>query len=359
MNENSIFAVKFTNMKKMEKRGFPIKSIIASCAVVVALLIILTIRDVTQKEQVYQRDAGVIWTTDYHITYKSNNNLNDSIQNILKTADKSISPFNKKSLITKINDNTSDVVDEYFMRLYNASVKINKISGGVFDPTVSPLVNAWGFGYKSGELPDSVAIDSLMEFVGINKTSLNGNRLTKNDARISFNFSAIAKGMGSDEVGRMLERNGVENYMVEIGGEIALRGVNDRGSKWRISVDMPIESSDSVIHNSAIVMELSNCGIATSGNYRNYKIVNGHKVAHTINPTTGYPEISNLLSATIVAPDCMTADAYATTCMVLGVERSIALLNTRKELAGMLIYADKNGKMIKWESPRFTKLVLK
>ncbi|MEG0560354.1 MAG: FAD:protein FMN transferase [Muribaculaceae bacterium] len=325
-----------------------------------AAIISYFVMNKSSKEEIQmQCNSGVVWTTEYNIKYMCDRDLGDSIIKVFNALDVSISPFNSNSIISKINDNKLNKVDEYFIRLYKASKAINKESEGAFDPTVSPLVNAWGFGYKSGNMPDSSAVDSMRKFVGINKTSLKGDIITKEDSRTSFNFSAIAKGMASDEVGRMLERNGVKNYMVEIGGEIALRGINDRGSKWHISVDMPAESHDSVIHNSALLISLSDCGVATSGNYRNYKVVDGHKVAHTINPTTGYPEITNLLSATIIAPDCMTADAYATTCMVMGVERSKILLNSHKELAGMLIIADKDGKITKWKSSRFEKLVVK
>ena len=189
------------------------------------------------------------------------------------------------------------------------------------------------------------------------KTDKKGNVLIKSDDRITFNFSAIAKGMGCDEVGKMLERNGVTDYIVEIGGEITAKGHNPKGQKWRISIDKPINANDTVIHHSAGIVEITNCGIATSGNYRNYHTDSaGNKVAHTINPRTGMPEQSDVLSATVIAPDCMTADAYATTFMVLGLEKSKKLLDKHPEISAMLITSDNGNSFKIWESDNFPKM---
>ena len=300
-------------------------------------------------------NSGVVWSTEYHIKYFGTEDLSDSISAVLRKVELSVSPFNKASRITAVNNNETDRLDEYLVRLYNKSCEINAESGGAFDPTVSPVINAWGFGYENGMQPTKAVIDSLLDFVGIRKTKLNGNRLIKSDSRISFNFSAIAKGMGSDEVGAMLRRNGITDYMVEIGGEIVVAGKNPQGEKWRISVDKPIESVDSVVHSSADVISVSGCAIATSGNYRNFKIdKNGRRYAHTIDPSTGYPRQSDVLSATVIAGDCMTADAYATTLMVLGMERSKRLLASHPELSAMLITADSDGSGFRvWRSGNF------
>lgn len=305
----------------------------------------------------YRYCEGIVWTTEYHITYESDKDLTDSVQVALMSVDNSLSPFNKKSLVTRINNNLTNKADLMFKDVYNASLRISRETSGAFDPTCAPLVNAWGFGYKNGSLPDSIQIDSILQFVGIEKTTLSSeDKVLKVDKRTSFDFSAIAKGYGCDEVGRMFERNGVKNYMVEIGGEIALRGNNNRGEAWHISVDKPIEDNDSVIHQSSLVILLHDGGIATSGNYRNYKIVDGKKVAHTINPKKGYPEISNLLSATIVAPSCMEADAYATACMVMGLDRSTKLFKENNNIGVYLIYADGNGDYKEWKNSPFKKL---
>lgn len=297
------------------------------------------------------------WNTEYNIKYCHHTNLSDSIISVLREVELSVSPFNKKSRITAINENRSDTLDGYLSRLYDKSVEINRESGGAFDPTVSPLVNLWGFGYEKTGKANRQAVDSILMFVGIDKTRKEGIRIVKSDGRTTFNFSAIAKGMGCDEVGKMLERNGVTDYIVEIGGEITAKGHNPKGQKWRISIDKPINANDTVIHHSAGIVEITNCGIATSGNYRNYHTDSaGNKVAHTINPRTGMPEQSDVLSATVIAPDCMTADAYATTFMVLGLEKSKKLLDKHPEISAMLITSDNGNSFKIWESGNFPKM---
>ena len=202
-------------------------------------------------------------------------------------------------------------------------------------------------------MPTDSQIDSMLQFVGITKTRLDGNRLIKQDQRTSFNFSAIAKGYGCDEIGRMLERNGVTDYLVEVGGEIVARGNNPQGEKWHVSIDKPIISDGEIHHESAEIITITNRAIATSGNYRNYKTDSlGNRYAHIISPDNGRPAKSDILSATVIAPDCMTADAYATTLMVLGFEKSKQLLARHPELAAMLI-TSANGKFLLWHTPNY------
>lgn len=330
------------------------RAIILAIIGVIGIIAVFTIKPERER---WINNSGIIWNTEYNIKYCHHTNLSDSIISVLRKVELSVSPFNKKSRITAINENRSDTLDVYLSRLYDKSVEINRESGGAFDPTVSPLVNLWGFGYKKTDKPSQQAIDSILAFVGINKTDKKGNVLIKSDDRITFNFSAIAKGMGCDEVGKMLERNGVTDYIVEIGGEITAKGHNPKGQKWRISIDKPINANDTVIHHSAGIIEITDCGIATSGNYRNYHTDSaGNKVAHTINPHTGMPEQSDVLSATVIAPDCMTADAYATTFMVLGLEKSKKLLDKHPEISAMLITSDNGNSFKIWESDNFPKM---
>ena len=269
----------------------------------------------------WHKPAGIVWNTEYHITYLGTTDLSDSINATFRRVELSVSPFNKASLITAVNDNRTDRLDSALITLYNTSKAINSDSHGAFDPTLSPLINAWGFGFKSGTMPTDRQIDSMLQFVGITKTRLDGNRLIKQDQRTSFNFSAIAKGYGCDEIGRMLERNGVTDYLVEVGGEIVARGNNPQGEKWHVSIDKPILSD-------------------------------GERYAHIISPDNGRPAKSDILSATVIAPDCMTADAYATTLMVLGFEKSKQLLARHPELAAMLI-TSANGKFLLWHTPNY------
>lgn len=330
------------------------KAIILAIIGIIGIIVVFTIKPERKR---WINNSGITWNTEYNIKYCHHTNLSDSIITVLREVELSVSPFNKKSRITAINENRSDTLDGYLSRLYDKSVEINRESGGAFDPTVSPLVNLWGFGYEKAEKANRQAVDSILMFVGIDKTRKEGIRIVKSDGRTTFNFSAIAKGMGCDEVGKMLERNGVTDYIVEIGGEITAKGHNPKGQKWRISIDKPINANDTVIHHSAGIVEITNCGIATSGNYRNYHTDSaGNKVAHTINPRTGMPEQSDVLSATVIAPDCMTADAYATTFMVLGLEKSKKLLDKHPEISAMLITSDNGNSFKIWESGNFPKM---
>ena len=256
------------------------KAIILAIIGIIGIIVVFTIKPERKR---WINNSGITWNTEYNIKYCHHTNLSDSIISVLREMELSVSPFNKKSRITAINENRSDTLDGYLSRLYDKSVEINRESGGAFDPTVSPLVNLWGFGYEKTGKANRQAVDSILMFVGIDKTRKEGIRIVKSDGRTTFNFSAIAKGMGCDEVGKMLERNGVTDYIVEIGGEITAKGHNPKGQKWRISIDKPINANDTVIHHSAGIVEITNCGIATSGNYRNYHTDSaGNKVAHTI-----------------------------------------------------------------------------
>ena len=305
-----------------------------------------------QNSDEYKKESGVVWNTTYNIVYESKTELTDSILNALRSVDSSVSAFNDSSVVSRINRNEISEVDSHFKRLYEMSCEINKASGGAFDPTISPLVNAWGFGYESQGEGKEVDVDSLMQFVGLKSTQLQGDSLIKTDRRTTFNFSAIAKGYGCDEIGKMFDMNGVEHYMVEIGGEIALSGVNPRGGLWRISIDRPILDNENVIHESQMIIAVSNCGVATSGNYRNYKELNGKRIAHTIDPKTGNPIQTDVVSATIIASTCAEADAYATASMVVGSEAAKQMILANK-LKGLLIMADGNV----WKSKEFELLI--
>ena len=290
---------------------------------------------------------GVVWTTDYHITYEANRDLGDSIQLIFNKLDMSVSPYNKASLISAINGNTSSLVDAYLKRLIDASRIVNRESDGAFDPTVMPLVNAWGFGYKSGQMPTRAQLDSILAFVGLDKVALHGDSLSKQDPRVMLDFSSIAKGMACDEIGRMLA-------LVEIGGEVMASGVNKRGTAWQVSVDMPTDEQDGVSHESAMTLALDSGAVATSGNYRKWRNEGGNKISHIIDPKTGDSRAGTLLSVTVIAPDCMTADAWATACMVMGQQAVKETMEHRNDLGVMTIAADTvTGNLIVWSNAPF------
>ena len=242
-------------------------------------------------------------------------------------------------------------------RLLTASREIWRESGGAFDPTVMPLVNAWGFGYKSGTLPSRAQLDSLLLFVGMDKVTLHGDTLLKSDPRVMLDFSSIAKGMACDEIGRMLARNGAENWLVEIGGEVMASGVNNHGKPWHVSVDMPSDD-EANSHESALVLTLDSGAVATSGNYRKWRIEEGNKLSHIIDPHTGDSRTGTLLSVTVIANDCMTADAWATACMVMGEENVKNMMGKRNDLGVMTISADTvSGSLVVWSNAPFAKRV--
>lgn len=319
-------------------------------AIIVFLIAFVVVFCLRRAQGRYRTMSGVVWTTEYHITYKSNACLDDSVQAVFEKIDNSASKYNAGSLLSRINRNETDTPDAILLKLYKISEVVNRVTGGAYDPTVSPLANVWGFGLQTGIKPDSSAIDSIMAFVGLGKTSVEGKKLIKSDSRITFDFNSIAKGFACDEVGRMLTRNGVENYIVEIGGEVVARGQSQRGDVWRVSVDRPLESPDTVIHESAFVISLSDGGVASSGNYRNFRVVDGHKVGHIIDPHTGYPGTTDLLSVTVVAADCANADAYATGFMVLGFENARKIAEAMDSIGVSLTRVEADGKIKVWEN---------
>ena len=323
--------------------------IIVLATLAVALVMMFCARD---RKKFFSHE-GVVWTTDYHITYEAARDLNDSIQLILSNMDMSVSPYNKASLITALNEGTMNRTDAYIKRLLEASFVIHRESGGAFDPTVMPLVNAWGFGYKNGQLPTRAQIDSILLFVGMDKVKLQGDTIVKGDPRLMLDFSSIAKGLACDEIGRMLARNGAVNWLVEIGGEVAASGVNSRGTPWQVSVDMP-DSNGNESHESALTLALDSGAVATSGNYRKWRMEGGNKLSHIIDPHTGNSQVGTLLSVTVIASDCMTADAWATACMVMGENEVKRMMQPRKDLGVMTISADTvSGNLIVWSNAPF------
>ena len=316
-------------------------------------LVIGTVIIIKQQKNInYQHDEGFIFGTIYHITYHSDTNLKKEIEAELKKVDLSLSPFNKTSVISKVNRNENPVVDPMFKEVFLLAENISNETHGAFDITVAPLVNEWGFGFKKGVEPTRQVIDSLKYIVGYQKVKLTPkNYVQKQDPRIMLDCSAIAKGYGCDVVARLLRKNGINDYMIEIGGEIVTRGFNQKQEPWRIGVNKPTDDSLNTSQELQTVLNVTDIAMATSGNYRNFYYKNGKKYAHTIDPKTGYPVQHTLLSATVLAKDCATADAYATSFMVLGLEGAQKILQQHPELMAYLIYADKDGKNQTWYSP--------
>ncbi len=296
------------------------------------------------KKEPYRNTAGLIFGTVYNITYQSNDSLNALIKEELDKFDGSLSMFNKKSTVARVNRNEAFDVDSLFAHCFRRSMEISQMSGGDFDITVCPLVNAWGFGFKTKHFPTDSQIQDLRRIVGYQKVKLVGKRIQKADPSMMLDFSAIAKGYGVDVAARVLDKHGVKNYMVDIGGEVVLKGKNPQNKLWRIGINKPIDDSLSVNQEIDKVLYLTDCAIATSGNYRNFYYHNGKKYSHEINPHTGYPAMNEILSATVITKDCMSADGFATAIMVMGLKKTEAFLAKHPEIDAYIIYRDKDGR---------------
>ena len=316
------------------------------------LLIVGTVLIIRQQRNMpYHKSSDFIFGTSYHITYQCDSDLSESIKAELMKVDRSLSPFNKQSVITAVNENRDVKPDDMFLEVFRLAMDISDDTGGAFDITVAPLVNAWGFGFKNGSQPTPSQVDSLRALVGYRKVRLAGGKVVKEDPRIMLDCSAITKGYGTDRVARLLRSRGVENYMVEIGGEIVTSGVNPERLPWKIGVTKPTDDSLNVGHELQTVLNITDKAMATSGNYRNFYYKGGRKYAHTIDPQTGYPVQHSLLSATVIAKSCAVADAYATSFMVMGLEKAKALIERHPELMAYLIYSDPQGGNAVWYSP--------
>ena len=297
----------------------------------------------------YYTNEGQIFGTTYHITYAGTNDLDKEIRAELQRVDDALSMFNKQSVLSKFNRNEKyDVSNARFNDVVRLSLQLSRETDGAFDITVAPLVNEWGFGFKHRERINASKIDSLRAFVGYDKLFYEGNRLNKRDSRVTIDCGAVAKGYGVDCVARLLSSKGCTNYMVEIGGEVVVKGKNAKGKKWTIGINKPVDDSTKTVSEVQSILHVSDCGIATSGNYRNFYYVDGRKVSHTIDPKTGQPVQHSLLSATVLTPSCAKSDALATSFMVMGLDRAKAFLAKHKDVQAYFIFADGQGKYNVW-----------
>ena len=298
------------------------------------LLIVGTVFVIHQQHTMpYQHDEGFIFGTVYSVTYQSDRDLKAEIEAELRKVDAEFSMFNDTSTVSRLNRGEQVSRTPMFNEVWQLAQDVHQETEGSFDITVAPLVNAWGFGFKHEQMPTPRQVDSLLKI------------------RDQYDFSAIAKGYGSDVVARYLRSHDVKNFMVEIGGEVVTQGISERRLPWRIGVTKPTDDSLSVSGELQTVLGVTDIAMATSGNYRNFYYKGGKKYAHTIDPKTGYPVQHSLLSATVLAKDCATADAYATSFMVMGIERAKALLEQHPELMAYFIYALPDGSNAVWFSP--------
>jgi thiamine biosynthesis lipoprotein len=294
----------------------------------------------------YKVTDGFAQGTTYHIIYKDSlhRDLQPSIDSLLKKFDKSLSVYDSLSIISRMNRNEEVEADDYFIAAFQRSKEVYENSAGAFDISASPFFNAWGFGFKDKEKITPHLLDSLKAFVGMDKVWMDGRHLIKSDPRITLNMNAIAQGYSVDIVSEWFESMGIENYLVEIGGEIYCKGRNKKGDDWAVAIDRPDDGNMIAGESIQIVLHFTDRAMVTSGNYRKFYMEDGEKYPHTINPATGRPVTHNLLSATVFAEDAITADAYATTFMVMGLEKAKEILRQRPQWGAYLIY-DEDGEM--------------
>lgn len=300
--------------------------------------------------------------TTYHITYQSKDSVDyqTEIDSTLRQFDLSLSAWEPASIISRVNRDEQDVeLSDLFIQCFNASRQVYEASGGAFDITIAPVVNAWGFGYTEKMDPDSLMIDSLLQFVGMDKIRIENRKIIKEKAGMMLDVNAIAQGYAVDVIAGFIESKGIMNYLVEIGGEVKTRGINPLGQTWTVGIDKPIEGLQIPGIQMQAVIRLKDRSLATSGNYRRFYIKDGVKYSHTIDPVTGYPVRHNLLSATVLADECMIADGFATAFMVLGIEKSKQLLEERKDLDAYLIYTDETGQYKVYYTNGVKKLLLR
>ena len=310
---------------------------------VIAALVLLLLPNEPKKQ--YFHHQGNIFGTYYNIRYEGTKDLHEDIQRSLQAFDHSLSMFNPNSVISQVNRNEHVVTDSLFETMYMEAQHVSQLSGGAFDITVAPLVHAWGFGKKT-QAPKAkeqdINIDSLKALVGYEKIHLENHRIVKDNEHITLDASAIAKGYACDIVADLLRQNGCNNLLVDIGGEVVLQGVNQKGEAWRVGISRPKIDAMGMEKELQEVIASNDLCMATSGNYLQYYFVDGQRRSHTIDPRTGRPVQHSLLSATVIASSGMRADALATACMVLGEAEAIEMINHAEDAACYLIVAEQD-----------------
>lgn len=313
--------------------------------IICGFILLFLISCIPRKDLKIYKMTGAAQGTYYAITYSAvnNENLQPEVDSLLRKVDRSVSLYLPTSLISRLNNNDSTAkADQIYETVFKKSVEVSANTGGAFDITVGPLVNAWGFGFSKKEQVDQAMVDSLLPLVGYGKISLVRGKLIKSDPRIKIDFDAIAQGYTSDLIGQFMESKGIVNYLIDVGGEVLGKGQKPEGNSWSVAIEMPARNSMDERKIQAILM-LKDKAISTSGNYRKYYEENGTRYSHTIDPSNGYPVKHNLLSVSVLADDCITADAYATAFMVMGVEKSKAFLSRHSEMEAYFISDDFKG----------------
>ncbi len=313
------------------------------------------------KKSEYVKISGFAQGTSYNITYENSadNDYSQEIDSILKAFDKSLSIYDSTSIISRINNNDPTVeADDWFVSVFNKSAEISEVSGGAFDITVGPVVKVWGFGNGPVAKHDTAHIDSLLQYIGMDKVKLDNRKVIKKFPGVKIDVNAIAQGYSVDVVCDFFESKGIKNYLVEIGGEVRGKGTNAKDKFWHIGIDRPADDNMMPGSNLQAIIEINNKALATSGNYRAFYVENGVKYAHTIDPKTGFPARNTLLSTTVVCEDCITADGYATAFMVLGLEKSRELLQKHPGIEVYFVYSNMKGEYEVFFSEGMKKMIV-
>jgi thiamine biosynthesis lipoprotein len=324
------------------------------------VVLVLLLSSCQPKKSEYLRISGFAQGTTYNITYENSNNEDYTydIDSILKAFDKSLSIYDSTSIVSRINNNDPTVeADDWFVEVFKKSVEVGDISGGALDITVGPVVRAWGFGNSPVAKHDTAYIDSLLNYVGMDKVKLEGRKIIKKHPGVSLDVNAVAQGYSVDVLSNFFEKKQIRNYLVEIGGEVRCKGTNAKNSVWRIGIDKPSDGNLTPGGELQAIIELNNKSLTTAGNYRKFFVENGVKYGHTIDPKTGFPAKNTLLSATVVCDDAMTADAYDTAFMVLGLEKSIELLKKLPDIEVYFIYSNAEGEFEIYVSEGMKKMI--
>ncbi|MGE5384059.1 MAG: FAD:protein FMN transferase [Omnitrophica WOR_2 bacterium] len=330
------------------------KSILLKVTYILAALMMGPLSGCNRLAKEPVRITGEAQGTYYAITYfdEKERNFQPQLDSLFADFDQSASVYAKESIISRFNRNDSTVVaDSIFDVIFKKSMEVSESTNGAFDITVMPLVNVWGFGFTERSKVDSAMVDSLLPLVGYKKIKLINGKLQKENKGIMIDFNAIAQGFTCDVIGKFFEKRGIYNYLVDVGGEVLAKGNKPDGSKWNVAIEKPSPDAMSA-REIQITVPLKNKALATSGSYRAYFTENGQKYSHTIDPKTGFPVHHNVLSVSVLADDCITADAYATAFMVIGLEKTKEFLVKRKDLKAYIIY-DENGKLRTWSSEGF------
>ncbi len=327
------------------------------------LIVTLLIAGCSTGKGRYERIEGYAQGSTFHIIYSSpagagvkSAQVEERVNSLLTAIDNSLSGYNKGSLLSRFNAGEEIIPDSLFIEVFNRSKEIWLESSGAFDPSAAPLFDLWGFGFSNRDTVTQHLIDSALLLVGMDMVSIEGSgdsaRVTRELPGVKLNFNAIAQGYTCDVIARALDDFGCADYLVEVGREIVCKGLSSRGDKWKVGLDKPLDGNFDEGANLQEIISMSDGALVTSGNYRKFYIENGEKCSHTIDPATGRPVTHNLLSATVIASDGATADAYATWMMVIGEKRAMELASQRNDIEVYLVYGEQDSMKV-WHTEGF------